>query len=175
MDVLSKLVRSYNHAFHRSIQCSPDSVNSDNEVIVSETLFGKKKTKTPKRIQPLLKVGDFVRLNKTKRTFDKGYLTNWAQELFQISYVVKHQTPHTYKIVDFDGETISGSFYSQELQPVEKEQIYEKESILNRRKRKKKKKKKKKKRQMWVKEIKVHCKGYPSKFDSWILESDLVV
>lgn len=168
VDVLSKLVRGYNHAFHRSIQRSPASVNSDNEVLVSETLFGKKKkTKKSRRIEPLFKVGDFVRLNKTKRTFDKGYLPNWTQELFQISNVLKHQTPHTYKIVDLDGETISGSFYSQELQPVEKEQIYEIESILDRRKRKIGKK--------WVKEIKVHWKGYPSKFDSWILESDLVV
>ena len=39
VDVLSKLVRAYNHAFHRSIQRSPASVN---EVLVSETLFGKK-------------------------------------------------------------------------------------------------------------------------------------
>ena len=72
VDVLSKLVRGYNHAFHRSIQHSPASVNSDNEVLVSESLFGKKKkTKNSKRIQPLVKVGDFVRLNKSKRTFIK--------------------------------------------------------------------------------------------------------
>ena len=69
--------------------------------------------------------------------------------------------------MDLDGETISGSFYSQELQPVEKEQIYEIGSSLDRRKRKIGKK--------WVKEIKVHWKGYPFKFDSLILESDLVV
>ena len=66
--------------------------------------------------------------------------------------------------MDLDGETISGSFYSQELQPVEKENIYKKESILDRRQHKIGKK--------WVK---VHWKGYPSKFDSWILEMDLVV
>ena len=49
---------------------------------------------------------------------------------------------------------------------MEKEQIYEIDSVLDHRKRKVGKK--------WVKEIKVHWKGYPSKFDSWILESDLV-
>ena len=44
--------------------------------------------------------------------------------------------------------------------------LYEIDSVLDHRKRKIGK--------MWVKEIKVHWKGYPSKFDSWILESDLV-
>ena len=55
---------------------------------------------------------------------------------------------------------------AQELQHVEKDQIFEIESIIDPRKRKVGKK--------LVKEIKVHWKGYPSKFDSWILQSDLV-
>ena len=80
--------------------------------------------------------------------------------------MVKTQSPITYKIEDLDGELVSGTFYLQELQLVEKEQIFEIESIIDRRKRKIGKK--------LVKEIKVHWKGYPSKFDSWILESDLV-
>ena len=101
-------------------------------------------------------MGDYVRINKTKHTFEKGYLPNWTQELFQISAVVKTQSPITYKIEDLDGELVSGTFYSQELQLVEKEQIFEIESIIDRRKRKIGKK--------LVKEIKVHWKGYSSKF-----------
>ena len=57
-------------------------------------------------------------------------------------------------------------FYAHELQRVEKEQIYEIDSVLDHRKHKVGKK--------WVKENKVHWKSYPSKFDSWILEFDLV-
>ena len=110
-------------------------------------------------------MGDFVRINKTKHTFDKGYLPNCTQELFQILAVVITQTPFTYKIKDLEGELVKGTFYSHELQRVEKDQIYEIDSVLDQRKRKVGKK--------WVKEIKVHWKGYPSKFDSWILESDL--
>lgn len=163
VDVLQDLVHGYNHAYHRSIRRAPASVNTKNEVQVSDILFGKAKTK---QVKPKFNVGDYVRINKTKRIFDKGYLPNWTEELFQISAVVKTQTPITYKIVDLDGENVRGTFYAQELQRVEKEQIYEIESILDKRKRKSGKK--------WVKEIKVHWKGYPSKFDSWILESDLV-
>ena len=163
VDVLPKLVEVYNHAYHRSIKRAPVSVTKENEPQVSEILFGK-----PRKLQKQtkIKVGDYVRINKTKRTFDKGYLPNWTQELFQISDVVKTQFPTTYKIRDLDGESVSGTFYSQELQRVEKDQIFEIDSVLAHRKRKVGKK--------WVKEIKVHWKGYPSKFDSWILESDLV-
>lgn len=163
VDVLSKLVHGYNHAYHRSIKRAPVSVTLENEPQVTEILFGKKKQKS---VKSKFKVGDFVRINKTKRTFEKGYLPNWTQELFKITAVVKTQSPLTYKIEDLDSEVIKGTFYSHELQRVEKDQIYEIESILDRRKRKVGKK--------WVKEIKVHWKGYPSKFDNWILETDLV-
>lgn len=163
VDVLPKLVHGYNHAYHRSIRRAPVSVNLKNEAQVSEILFGKTSQKTKSK---LFKVGDFVRINKTKRTFEKGYLPNWTRELFKITSIIKSQTPVTYKIEDLDGESVKGTFYSQELQRVEKDQIYEIESILDHRKRKVGKN--------WIKEIKVHWKGYPSKFDSWILESDLV-
>ena len=150
-------------AYHRSIKCAPVSVTLKNEPQVSENLYGESNSKKAK---PKFKVGDFMRINKTKRTFDKGYLPNLTQELFQILAVVKTQTPITYKIKDLEGELVKGTFYSHELQRVEKDQIYEIDSVLDHRKRKVRKK--------WVKEIKVHWKGYPSKFDSWILESDLV-
>ena len=100
-------------------------------------------------------MGHFVRINKTKRTFEKGYLPNWTQELFKISAVIKTQSPVTSKTTHLDGESVRGTFYSQELQ-----------SILNHRKRKVGKR--------WVKEIKIYWKGYASKFDSWVLESELV-
>ena len=64
-------------------------------------------------------MNDFVRINKTKRTFDKGYLPNWTQELFQILAVVETQTPITYKIKDLEGELVKGTFYSHALQRVE--------------------------------------------------------
>ena len=124
-----------------------------------EILYGK--SKLLKQL-PKFKVSDYVRINKTKPTFKKVYLPNWTQELFQISPVVKTQTQITYKIEDLAGELVNGTFYSQELQRVEKDQIFEIESILDHRKRKAGKK--------FVKEIKVHWKGYSSKFDSWILE-----
>ena len=81
--------------------------------------------------------------------------------------MVKTQTPITYKIKDLEGELVKGTFYSHELQRVEKDQIYKIDSVLDHRKRKVGKK--------VGERIYVQWKGYPSKFDSWILESDLVL
>ena len=66
VDILSKLVEGYNHAYHRSIKRAPVSVTPKNEPQVSEILFGKSKLS---KQQPKFKVGDYVRINKTKHTF----------------------------------------------------------------------------------------------------------
>ena len=45
-----------------------------------------------------------------------GYTPRWTEEVFTVSEV--HYTePITYKLKDFNGEEIKGSFYEQELQP----------------------------------------------------------
>ena len=54
--------------------------------------------------------------------------------------MVKTQTPITYKIKDHEGELVKGTFYSHELQRVEKDQIYEIDSVLDHRIRKVEKK-----------------------------------
>ena len=164
LDVLQKFVRGYNNAYHRSIKRAPASVNVHNEALVSEALYGEGAAKQRSK----LKTGDIVRSNKTKRTFDKGYLPNWTQELFKVTRVNETSRPVTYKIEDLGREPVIGIFYSQEIQRVEPEQIFEIDAVLGKRIRKIGGKK-------WVKEVKVHWKGYPSKFDSWIPESELIV
>ena len=47
--------------------------------------------------------------------FHKGYTQRWTEDVFKIS---KNQLtiPVKYKITDYNGEEIQGSFYEQELQ-----------------------------------------------------------
>ena len=72
VDLLQKFVRGYNNAYHRSIKRAPATVNVHNEALVSKALYGEGAAKQWSK----LKNGDIVRINKTKRTFDKGYLRN---------------------------------------------------------------------------------------------------
>ena len=78
-----------------------------------------------------LNIGDQVRISKTRRTFKKGYLPNWTEEVFTVSKHVP-QRPTVYKIADYDGEKLAGTFYEQELQKVTKthDNFYRVEKIL---------------------------------------------
>ena len=49
------------------------------------------------------------------KTFDKGYTQKWTEEVFKISKI-KLTISIIYKITDYDGEEILGSFYDQKLQ-----------------------------------------------------------
>jgi hypothetical protein len=46
VDILQKLVKSYNHSRHRSIGMRPIDVNKSNENIVWQTLYGKESKKS---------------------------------------------------------------------------------------------------------------------------------
>ena len=64
---------------------------------------------------PKFSIGDHIRIIKKKKTFDKGYTQRWTEEVFNISKI-QLTIPVTYKITDYNGEEIQGSFYEQELQ-----------------------------------------------------------
>ena len=60
-------------------------------------------------------MGNHFRITKKKKTFDKGHTQRWTEEVFIISKI-QLTNPMTYKITDYNGEEIQGSFYEQELQ-----------------------------------------------------------
>ena len=68
-----------------------------------------------KTLSPKFSIGDNVRITKKKKIFDNGYAERWTEEVFKI-YRIQLTIPVTYKITDYNGEEIQGSFYEQELQ-----------------------------------------------------------
>ena len=68
-----------------------------------------------KTITPKFSIGNNVRITKKKKIFDKGYTERWTEEVSEISKI-QLTIPVTYKITDYHGEEIQGSFYEQELQ-----------------------------------------------------------
>lgn len=158
IDVLADLMKSYNNSFHRSIQMKPSDVTRKNENAVWHTLYGKSITQ-PVRYK--FQVGDQVRISKTKRLFDKSYLPNWTTEIFVISKRLPRHPP-VYQLKDLQEEAIKGIFYEQELQKVNKQDdTYQIEAILKKRKRKGKL------------EYFIKWKGFPEKFNQWLLASEL--
>ena len=150
-DILQKIVREYNNAYHSTIKMKPKeaSMKKNESITFLNSYYSKAPIKLKK---PFFKIGDKVRISKHRGIFDKSYKGNWSEELFIIKEI-QPTIPITYKIKDLLGEDIIGSFYQQELQRADQE-IFRIENVL---------KKDYKKRKMLVK-----WKGYPNKFNSWV-------
>ena len=160
VDMLPDLVYSYNHSVHRSIKTEPVNVTVENEAQVWHTLYDDDQT-TVNHPKYNFNIGDQFRISKIKRTFDKGYLPNFSKEIFTISMQIPCNPP-VYKLKDYDGEELKGTFYEKELQKVvKKDDIYEVEKIL-----------KKRGRGANVQYL-VKWVGYPNKFNSWIRASEI--
>ena len=96
---------------------------------------------------------------KRREVFDKAYYPNWTWEIFTIDAINK-TNPWTYKLKDYNGEIIEGSFYESGLQKTkQKKDVYLVEKIL-------KTKKVKGKKYVLVKWL-----GYPDSANTWEPES----
>jgi hypothetical protein len=150
VDVLQALVDSYNNSFHRTIGMTPNNVTSGNSKQVAERMY-------PPKATPIWKfrIGDLVRITKSKHVFVKGYKQSWTVELFVVD--VRYATdPVTYGLKDLTGEEIKGRFYEQELQKVIKtDSEYIIEKVLKTRKK-----------NGHIEHF-VKWEGYADKFNSW--------
>ena len=154
LDVLPDLVRAYNHTFHRSIARAPVEVSQKNQEDVWHRLYGGGGGGSDKRAK--LKVGDRVRISKTRRVFKKGYLPSWTRELFTVHTVLR-TSPVTYTIKDDHDEVLKGTFYEQELQKVGDKEEYPIEAVLDQYVTKK-----------GQREYLVKWLGYDASFNQWI-------
>ena len=156
IEILPKILASYNNTKNRSIGMTPNQARKrENYGKVYFTLYGDLSESHASQ-KPTFKIGDTVRISKYKRkTFDKGYTPNWTEEVFVISEI-QPTDPITYKIKDLNGEEIKGTFYREELQKTD-QTIYRIEKVIRKTKDK----------------ALVKWKGYPAEFNSWIPLKDL--
>ena len=155
VDKIDELLKNYNSSFHRSVQMSPiaaSDIKYKHQVfanLYSDEIY--KQVKKPK-----FRNGDKVRISKYKRKlFDKGFTPNWTEEIFVINQIL-HTKPVTYRVVDLQGETVTGSFYEPELQNTTQE-IFRIEKVIRRER----------------KRALVKWSDYPDQFNSWVPMSEL--
>ena len=106
----------------------------------------------------MFKVGDRVGLNEKFRQFKKGYLPGWTEEVFVVRRERKGKLP-TYKVDEWDGTPIKGTFYEQVLQKVtvEDDGLFRIDKIVKRKGDK----------------VMVRWKGWPDKYDTWLNKKDV--
>ena len=140
--------------------------------------------------------GGMVRISNLKGLFEKGYMPNWSEEDFRVREAVYHPNLNStssrkppasgkkvssssnnnnnnnivYKLEDKEGESIQGTWYQKEIQPIRSNR-YLIERVIRRRPIKKTitgSSTDKNERECLVK-----WKGWPNKYNTWIPESDL--
>ena len=161
LDFLPDLVKGYNASVHNATGVAPKNVTMYNDGKVWKKLYSKKLFGAFRiSRKPTLKAGDKVMLSKVRRTFKKGYLPGWTEEIFIVDRVLNTYVP-SYKIKEYDGTPVKGTFYEEELQKVDmgdKDTFFRIEKVLKRKDGK----------------ALVKWKGWPSKYDSWVDEKETV-
>lgn len=167
LPALPGLLAGYNRSVHSTTGFSPEFLANSTDARIHQAVWGIRnyveQPWPPGNIHKTghtFKIGDYVRINKTKIAFRKSYIAGWSKELFKIKKI-NLTAPVTYQIEDQSGEEVLGNFYSQELLAAPEPEFYDVEAIV-------KKRKKNKSTQYLVKWV-----GYPDKYNSWVDEKNL--
>lgn len=152
IDVLDKVLKSYNESVHRSTGYAPNHVTAELEPVIFTKLYSYHPV-----TQYTFNLGDQVRITKAKTTFRRGYLPNWSEEVFKV-YKRYPTSPPTFILKDLSGEIVKGRFYAHELQKIIKDgdSYWRVERVLQTRGR------------GVNKEYFIKWKGFSSKFNSWV-------
>lgn len=146
-------IQEYNSSIHSSTKATPEDLYLNGGISHEEPLV---KIVSKNKF----KIGDYVRISKAKRTFEKGYTARWSAEVFKVIDVNTSSNPVMYELEDLASEKIDGRFYSQELQHTEIPHFKLIEKVIERKVENRKKM------------VKVSYLGLPEKFDNWIPESE---
>lgn len=164
IDIVQKIADTMNARVNRSINKAPKDVNPQNILEVWTYMNNKREHEKTRKYRNLLKTGDYLRLAKNKKSFEKGFLPNYTDEIFKVLKRIDHKHP-VYRVEGEDGEELDGFLYHDEIQKVKKDDntIHRINRILKRRKRAN------------IPEVLVEWKGCSKKKkNSWIPESNLV-
>ncbi len=159
VDVLPKLVKSYNNSYHRTIKEIPSNVNETNKDIVFRNIYGvanEREYLSKDKAEPKLQSGDKVRRKYELTPMDKSFYPTWSDTVYTIDKSIKGPM---YRL-RVDDEVLPQRFYPEEVQKI-KESAYRIEKIVKRETRN------------GVSGYIVKWIGYSDRHNSWIPEDSL--
>ena len=169
IDVLPKLVDTYNNTYHRSIGMAPSQVSEQNAKNVFTYMYGdplsyKIKNKKKKRNYKF-KVGDYVRVANYKWPFKKGYTQTYSSEIYRVAERLIHLEPVQYRIQSLNGDMVKGKYYAQELTltTYSPSKVYPIEKII------------KKEKRNGVDYVQVKWLGWDKSYNSWLPANQVVI
>jgi hypothetical protein len=144
---------------------APVMVTSDNELEVFNRLFPAEGKPTGGPTKTRFKVGDEVRVSLLPEKYGKAHNSQWSEAVYTVKEIL-NSSPLRYKLAEFDGNVLEGSFYAEEMAkstvPFNESRILKIDKVLKKRSRR------------GVKEVLVSYRNYPPKANRWIPQSDLM-
>lgn len=117
IDVLDKIVLSYNSTIHSVTRMAPIEVRPENVPFIYHNTHRKHRNVITTSTQHLQK-GDFVRVVRKQSTFQQTFSEKWTREVFIVTKVINKKPYKLYKLIDFNDHELTGKFYDNELQRV---------------------------------------------------------
>ena len=161
LEVLPKLIDSYNHTIHRSIKTQPANVTDKNKKDVFFNLYHCKDEREyllSKHHTNKLQPDQTVRMSYELNPFDKRFYPNWTDVIYTVDKSIKGKP--LYVLKTFDGKVLPRRYYPEEVQKV-KENLYRIEKIVRRQTRNGKP------------GFIVKWLGYSPEHNSWVQEEDI--
>lgn len=168
LDSLADIVEGYNRRPHRSLLgLSPAEVTVENQAKVWNDMYvNRRKRKTKPSLSKFkFDIGTFVRVSLEKKTFERAYNAKFSLEPFRVSARHMRDRLPVYMLKDMQGERLEGWYYESELQPMAEKSskdTWRVGKVLRARGR------------GANREVLISWLGFPSKFDSWELQSSVV-
>ena len=156
INILDDIVKTYNNRKHRMLGKSPQFAedNPNSSLIASHNKKYLDRVNKYKR-RPKFKIGDKVRVKKSKEAFTKNYDTHFNDEHYTIIKLIKHFPINMYKIESLDrvgdDKVVKGLWYEYQLQKVNQDE-HRINHVIRRRGNK----------------VLVNWRGFGSEFDSWL-------
>ncbi|XP_041377267.1 uncharacterized protein LOC121389683 [Gigantopelta aegis] len=140
-----------------------DKVTTEKETNIWWKMYWPKEEVKTKKKRLRFKVGDKVKLTHLRNVFSREYDERWTGEIFTISQPLLRGGLPLYRVKDYNGDEILGTFHQPELQKIDVKEndLWKVEKILKTRGR------------GANKEHYVKWLNWPKKFNSWVKTSDV--
>lgn len=129
VDDLRRIVAEINNTKIARMGFKPNDVTPLNEAAIYQKFYSAPR---PVGAVTKFKVGDKVRRSEPHIQFRRSFYPGWSPHIFTIS-AVNRKLPQVYKLKDYYGAPIPGSYYGEELQKAKHPNYFLIEEILERR------------------------------------------